>query len=146
MFENSVRVTNASSFCCAAISQTTWKKIGPLDETVFLTQYNDAEYALRARRMGFRRLHVGTEVCRHEPRTSEWRTQNLTRQRLKTLRERYPELRTFGPVDFDHLELDYPPKFKDTLTNGLLATVAGLSRIRLRLDPAVRKVRTAVRN
>lgn len=64
------RHTVGNSFACAAIARATWDRLGGLDETRFPIEYNDADFLLRARRLGLSHLYLGEEAVHHRPGAS----------------------------------------------------------------------------
>jgi GT2 family glycosyltransferase len=87
-----------NSFACAAIPRTTWETLGGLDHDRFPTQYNDADYCLRALEAGLQHIYIGTQAIYHEPGQSEHRTRDSTARLHQHLRDYHPELEHFAPV------------------------------------------------
>ncbi|NJM18030.1 MAG: glycosyltransferase [Richelia sp. RM2_1_2] len=79
-----------NGFACAAISREIWFKLGGLNPIEFPTQYNDAEYFLRAMDAGFNHIYVGSLEVYHEPGQSEVRTREIVEKIHDKLRDLYP--------------------------------------------------------
>ncbi len=113
MFQNAVRKSGGISFCCAAISKCAWEKIGTLDEVVFKSQYNDADFFVRGLELGMDHIHVGTSICRHEPGKSEAGSKEKALRQLALFCERYPDMGRFCDIEFDVIKQKSIPKFSD---------------------------------
>lgn len=81
-----------NGFACAAISREVWFKLGGLKATEFPTQYNDAEYFLRAMDAGFNHIYLGCLEVYHEPGQSEVRTREIVEKIHDKLRNLYPHM------------------------------------------------------
>lgn len=112
MFEFGIRPTVGISFACAAASKATLADVGPLDTEVFISQYNDADFFIRALRMGYVNLQVGSVSCRHEPGASEARTKDKTFALLAKFVERFPEVGDYAGIDFDVVKMRSTPDFE----------------------------------
>ena len=143
VFAASVRRTAGISFCCAAVSKATWAALGPLDEEVFTSQYNDADFFVRALERGYCNIHVGTEICRHEPGQSESRSKQSTEARLKMFRERYPTFGAHERIDFDYIKMRSIPKLEDKYADRDMRLVRGWRRARAALAPVYARMRGA---
>jgi GT2 family glycosyltransferase len=84
-----------NSFSCAAIARPVWDKLGGLWADRFPTQYNDADFCLRALENGFSHIFVGSQVIYHEPGQSETRTRISTEKLHKQLRDYHPNLNRY---------------------------------------------------
>lgn len=116
VFQHCIRPTVGISFACAAVSRESFEKVGNLDEAKFKSQYNDADFFIRALRLGMVHYHVGTVSCLHEPGASESRTKEKTIALLAEFRERYPEIGDYADIDFDAIKLKSIPKFDSEAT------------------------------
>ena len=87
-----------NSFACAAISRKVWDQLGGLYSERFPTQYNDADYCLRALEKGFQHIYIGSQAIYHEPGQSEVRTRDSTASLHQKLRHYHPDLEKFAPL------------------------------------------------
>lgn len=90
-----VRGTAGNSFSCAAMTRTTWHQLEGLSMHRFATQYNDADYCLRALEQGFQHLYIGSLTVYHEPGQSENRTRTSTDALHNQLRNYFPNLSNY---------------------------------------------------
>ncbi|MEH2255594.1 glycosyltransferase family 2 protein [Nostoc sp.] len=87
-----------NGFACAAISRQVWCEMGGLNAIEFPTQYNDADYCLRALDAGFRHIYVGSLQVYHEPGQSETRTRTIVEEIHEKLRSFHPNLGHFHRI------------------------------------------------
>ncbi|QMS90673.1 glycosyltransferase family 2 protein [Nostoc edaphicum CCNP1411] len=87
-----------NGFACAAISREIWCELGGLNAIEFPTQYNDADYCLRALDAGFRHIYVGSLHVYHEPGQSETRTRAAVEEIHDKLRSFHPNLGRFHRI------------------------------------------------
>ncbi|MEM9572651.1 MAG: glycosyltransferase [Pseudomonadota bacterium] len=113
VFQDCIRPTVGISFACSAVSRASYNAVGKLDEIDFKSQYNDADFFIRALHEGMYHLQIGEVSCRHEPGASEARTKEKTMALLSTFRQRYPELGSYADIDFDALKMRTIPKFPE---------------------------------
>ncbi|RYG36024.1 MAG: glycosyltransferase [Burkholderiales bacterium] len=99
-FSRTVRPALGAPFACAAVARAAWNRLGGLDEGVFATQYNDADFWLRGLEQGMHCIYVGHVSARHQPGASETRTRQATAARLDLLRQRHPDMGAFSGGDF----------------------------------------------
>ncbi len=91
-----IHTVAGNSFACAAISREVWDHLGGLYSERFPTQYNDADYCLRALEAGFQHIYIGSQAVYHEPGQSESRTRDSTDRLHQTLRDYHPNLEKFA--------------------------------------------------
>ena len=84
-----VRYTAGNSFACAAIAREIWSKVGGLDAEIFPTQYNDADYDLKALALGYDHLYIGHLKVYHQPGQSEAKTREQTQARHRKILDRH---------------------------------------------------------
>jgi GT2 family glycosyltransferase len=72
-----IHYVSGNGFACAAVSRRAWVELGGLNAVDFPTQYNDADYCLRALDSGFRHIYIGSLSAYHEPGKSETRTRAI---------------------------------------------------------------------
>ncbi|WP_332768845.1 glycosyltransferase family 2 protein [Phenylobacterium sp.] len=111
--QETIRLSAGVSFCCAAVAKATFERIGPFDEQVFKSQYNDADFWLRGLRLGFSNIYVGSVSCRHEPGQSEARTKEKTAALLVRFCERHVDLADYADIDLDVVKLKAIPEFAE---------------------------------
>jgi len=87
-----IRGAAGNSFACAAMTRDAWYTLGGLKPDRFPTQYNDADYCLRALEKGFRHIYLGSLTIYHEPGQSESRTRASTDSLHEKLRNYHPLL------------------------------------------------------
>jgi GT2 family glycosyltransferase len=87
-----------NGFACAAISRQAWFELGGLNAVEFPTQYNDADYCLRALDAGFRHIYVGSLRVYHEPGQSENRTRAIVEAIHDQLRSLHPNLEQYHRI------------------------------------------------
>ncbi|MEL7503040.1 MAG: glycosyltransferase [Cyanobacteria bacterium J06554_6] len=90
-----VRGAAGNSFACCAIARQVWDALGGLKSDRFPTQYNDADYCLRALSQGFRHIYIGTSTIYHEPGQSEVRTRASTSDKHAQLLNYHPNIDRF---------------------------------------------------
>ena len=61
-----VRLCIGNSFACAAVSRVAWNRVGPLDGEAFPADSNDADFAVRALRLGLDHIYAGDVEIVHE--------------------------------------------------------------------------------
>jgi GT2 family glycosyltransferase len=81
-----------NGFACAAVSREIWFKLKGLNAIEFPTQYNDAEYFLKAMDAGFNHIYLGCLNVYHEPGQSEVRTRENVEKIHDKLRDLYPHM------------------------------------------------------
>ena len=86
-----VRQTVGNTFACCAIARSAWNQIGGLDADTFPTQYNDADFHLKALALGLRHIYIGSCRAYHQPGQSEPRTRQQGERLLSYLRDKHPQ-------------------------------------------------------
>jgi GT2 family glycosyltransferase len=100
VYSSVLRETTGNSFALAAVASDAYRRIGALDEVEFPTQYNDADYALRALKLGYRHLFVGAVEAFHQPGQTEQRKhKDSVREVYHRLLNRHGDLSAFLDVD-----------------------------------------------
>jgi GT2 family glycosyltransferase len=66
--------------------------LGGLNAVEFPTQYNDADYCLRALDAGFRHIYIGSLSAYHEPGKSEARTRAIVEAIHDKIRSKHPKM------------------------------------------------------
>ncbi len=92
VFSTDVRPTSGNSFACAAVKAEVFRKLGGLDEVNFPTQYNDADFFLRASAQGLEHTLVGTIEVFHQPGQSDTRTAEQVKASYHSLLRRHPQI------------------------------------------------------
>lgn len=138
VFAETVHHSSGSSFACAAVSKSAWAQIGPLDTRLFTSQYNDADFFLRALRVGLKHVYVGNVTCHHEPGRTEVRTKIRVLSLLDKLRERYPDMGDYSGADPDLVKEKRLSPFDRAHANLKLLAVR-VSRARNRLRQHVKR-------
>lgn len=95
-FPNCDRETAGVPFAVAAISRKCWDLVGGLDEVTYPTQYNDADFCMRALRLGLRHFVKSDCVAFHEPGQTELRDREISLQRLRQFADRNEDLQNFN--------------------------------------------------
>lgn len=94
-FANLIYENAGCTFACAAIRKEVWQQLGGLNETDFPTQYNDADFFLRALKQGLSHLYIGNVSTFHEPGKSEPRTVATSKEVLKKLCLAHPDMNEY---------------------------------------------------
>lgn len=107
-FSRDLRETVANSFACAALRREVWERAGPLDALGFPCGYDDVEYCLRLRALGYVHLYAGHLAVEHQPGTSRGLTDELPQ--LLELWRRYPGLLELGRRQLEEEERLLAPR------------------------------------
>jgi len=100
IFSRDLRETSGNSFACAAVSARVFRELKGLDETDFPSQYNDADFFLRASERGYRHLMLGTKEVFHQPgQTESSERDEVVKESYRRLLMRYPSLERYLGVD-----------------------------------------------
>jgi GT2 family glycosyltransferase len=94
-----IHYSAGNGFACAAISRKIWCGLGGLDSVEFPTQYNDADFFLRALNAGFQHIYLGHLTIYHEPGQSESRTRDIVEKIHDKLRLMYSDLVKYSRIN-----------------------------------------------
>jgi GT2 family glycosyltransferase len=117
-----IHTVAGNSFACAAISRQVWDRLGGLYSQRFPTQYNDADYCLRALEAGLQHIYIGSQAIYHEPGQSEARTQASTASLHQQLRSYHPDLENYAPLAPEMIPLKAASPLGLALNRTLLLT------------------------
>lgn len=127
-YAHDVRETIANTFACAAVRREVWERAGPLDALAFPRGYDDVEYCLRLRALGYAHVYVGHLEAEHRPGTSRGLTDELPQ--LLELWRRYPDLPERGRRQLEEEERRLAPRrhWRDTSESRLRAWLSARLR------------------
>ncbi|MCB0403315.1 MAG: glycosyltransferase [Bdellovibrionales bacterium] len=94
-YSRQIHETAGNSFAFAAIPKTVWDRVGGLDETDFINDYNDVDFFMRTLRLGLRHIYVGNATVYHEPGTSRSPDRPSPKLILERFCKKYPDISQF---------------------------------------------------
>lgn len=86
-YADAIRETYGNSFACSAISRKNYNLLGGLNAQEFPNGFNDVEFCLRSRQLGYRHIYLGYLKVEHLPGTTRGRCDEFIQSML--IRQRF---------------------------------------------------------